>query len=77
MLLLITFIRHIYGEEFADTKMVFWNRQSKRTEKHNRQQKKDKRINNDIQNTAHKIKDRATRPQLKTGRLTQVHRKGK
>jgi hypothetical protein len=24
------FIRHIYEEEFADTKMVFWNRKSKK-----------------------------------------------
>jgi hypothetical protein len=30
--------------------------------------KKDKRTNNDLQNTTHKTKDRATRTPLKTGR---------
>ena len=29
------FIRHIYEEEFADTKMVFWNRKSKKNRQHN------------------------------------------
>jgi hypothetical protein len=35
---------------------------------YNDQKKKDKRTNNDLQNTTHKTKDRALRIPVKTGR---------
>jgi hypothetical protein len=34
---------------------------------HNSQKKKDKKTNNDLQNTTHKTKERVTRTPLKTG----------
>jgi len=43
---------------------------------HNGQKKKDKKTNNNLQNTEQKTKDRATRTPLKTSELTQVLRKG-
>ena len=42
-------------------------RKSKEDRKHNGQNKKDKRTNNDLQNTTQKTKDRATRTPLKPG----------
>jgi len=41
-------------------------RKSKKDKRHNGQKKKNKRINNDLQNITHKTKDRATRTPLKT-----------
>jgi hypothetical protein len=41
-------------------------RKSKNDRKHDRQKKKDKRTNNDLQNITHKTKDRVTRVPLKT-----------
>ena len=54
-------------EEFEDTKGVIRIRKSKKGRQHNGQKKKDKRTNNDLQNIAHKTKDRVTRTPLKTG----------
>ena len=48
-------------------------RKSTKDRQHNGQKKKDKRTNNDLQNTTQKIKDWITRTSLKT----QVLRKGK
>jgi hypothetical protein len=53
-------------EEFKDTKGVIRIRKSKKDRQHNDQKKKDKRTNNDLQNTTHTTKDRVTRTQLKT-----------
>ena len=39
----------------------------KNDRQHNDQMKKDKRTNNELQNTTHKTKDRTTRTLLKTG----------
>jgi len=52
-------------KEFEDTKGVIKIRKSKNRQ-HNGQKKKDKRTNNDLQNTTQKTKDRATRTPLKT-----------
>ena len=46
-------------EEFEDTKGVIRIRKSK-DRQHNGQKKRDKRTNNDLRNTTHKIKDRVT-----------------
>ena len=54
-------------EELEDTKGVIRIRKSKKGRQHNDQKKKDKRTNNDLQNIAHKTKDRVTRTPLKTG----------
>ena len=48
-----------------DTKGVIRSRESKKVRQHNDQKKKDKRINNDLQNITQKIKDRATQILLK------------
>ena len=48
-----------YEEEFEDTKKVIRIRNSK-DRQYNAQMKKDKRTNNDLQNTTHKAKDRVT-----------------
>ena len=53
------------GEEFEDTKEVIRICISKKNRQHNGQKKKDKRTNNDLQNIAHKTKDRVTRTPLK------------
>ena len=42
-------------------------RKSKKNKWHNDQKKKNKRINNDLQNITHKTKDRVTQTPLKTG----------
>ena len=47
-------------QEFEDTKGVIRIRKSKKDRQHNGQKKKDKRTNNDLQNIAQKINDRAT-----------------
>ena len=52
-------------KQFEDTKGVIRIRKSK-DRQHNGQKKKDKRTNNDLQNTTHKTKDRVTRTPLKT-----------
>ena len=54
-------------EEFEDTKEVIRIRKSKKDRHHNDQMKKDKRTNNNLENTAQKPKYRATRTILKTG----------
>ena len=54
-------------KELEDTKGVIRVRKSKKDGQHNRQKKKDKRTNNDIQNITHKTKDRVTWTPLKTG----------
>ena len=43
-------------EEFKDTKGVIRIRNSKKDKQHNGQKKKDKRINNDLQNIQIKLK---------------------
>jgi hypothetical protein len=55
----------IYLEEFEDTKGVIRIRKSKKNRQHNGQKKNDKRTSNNLQNTAHKTKDRITRTPLK------------
>ena len=57
-------------EEFEDTKGVIRIRISKKNRQHNGQKKKDKRTNNDLQNTSQKTKDRATQIPLKSGMNT-------
>ena len=47
-------------QEFEDTKGVIRIRKSKKDRQHNGQKKKDKRTNNDLQNIAQKINNRAT-----------------
>jgi hypothetical protein len=47
-------------QEFEDTKGLIRIRKSKKDRQHNGQKKKDKRTNNDLQNIAQKINDRAT-----------------
>jgi hypothetical protein len=61
-------------EELEDTRGVIRIRESKKDRHHNGQKKKDKRTNNDLQNTTHKTNVRLTRTALKPG-LTQVLRK--
>jgi hypothetical protein len=64
--LVITYFRHLekrhpyWPEEFEDTKGVIRIRKSKIDRQHNDQKKKEKRTNNDLQNTTYKTKDRAT-----------------
>jgi hypothetical protein len=60
--LLIFYYGHDHGlqEEFEDTKGVIKIHKSKKDRQHNDQNKKDKRTNNDLQNTTQKTKDRAT-----------------
>ena len=48
-------------EEFEDTKGAIIIRISKKNRQHNGQKKKYKRTSSDLQNTAQKTKDRATR----------------
>ena len=48
-------------EMFEDTKWVIKIRNSKKDRQKNGQKKKDKRTNNDLQNTTQKTKDRVTR----------------
>ena len=43
---------------FEDTKGLFRSRKSKRNRQHNDQERKDKRTDNDLQNTTKTIKDR-------------------
>jgi hypothetical protein len=54
-------------EEFEDTKGVIKIRKSKKDRQHNGQKKRNRRTNNDLQNTTHKTKDRVTRTPLSTG----------
>ena len=51
-------------EDLEDTKRVIRIHKSKKNRQHNGLKKKDKRTNNDLQNTTHKTKDRATRTPL-------------
>jgi len=52
-------------EDLEDTKRVIRIHKSKKNRQHNGLKKKDKRRNNDLQNTTQKTKDRATRTPLK------------
>jgi hypothetical protein len=57
----------LFEEEFEDTKWVIRIRKSKTNRKHNGQKKKNKRLNNDLQNITHKTKIQVTSTPLKTG----------
>jgi len=57
----------VFQEEFEDTKGVIRSRKSKKNRQYNGQKKKDKRTNNDLQNTTQKTKDRVTQNPLKQG----------
>ena len=60
--LIFTTISIIWSwEEFEDTKGVIRIRKSKKDRQHNGHKKKYKMTNNDLQNIAHKAKDRVTR----------------
>ena len=52
-------------EDLEDTKRVIRIRKSKKNRQQNGLKKRDKRINNDLQNTTQKTKDRVTRTPLK------------
>jgi hypothetical protein len=54
-------------KEFEDTNGVMRSRKSKMGRQYNGQKKRMKRTNNDMQNTTHKTKNRATRTLLKLG----------
>jgi hypothetical protein len=58
------FLHFVLKEEFEDTIGVIRIRKSK-DRQYNGQKKKNKRTNNDMQNIAHKTKDRVTRTPLK------------
>jgi hypothetical protein len=64
-------------EEFEEKKEVIRSRKSKKDRQHNGQKKKDKRTNNNLQNIAHKTKDRVTWTPQKTLEWTPVLQKGK
>ena len=53
-------------EKFEDTKVVIRSRYSVEEIQLNYQMKKNKKVNNDLQNTTQKTKDRAIRSPLKT-----------
>ena len=53
-------------EKFEDTKVVIRSRYSVEEIQLNYQMKKNKKVNNDLQNTTQKTKDRAIRNPLKT-----------
>jgi len=57
---------HCFQEELEDTKRIIRIRKSK-DRQHMAKKKKDKRSNNDLQNTTQKTKDRITRTPLKAG----------
>jgi hypothetical protein len=61
-----TTIRSQPQEEFEDTKGVIKICKSKKDRQCNAQKKKNKRTNNDLQNTTQKTKDQVTRILLKT-----------
>jgi hypothetical protein len=63
-------------EELEDTKGIIRIRKSKKNRKHNVHKKKDKRINNDLQNITHRTKDRVTRIPLQT-EVTHVLQQGR
>jgi len=63
MLALATVRSSLLQDEFEDTKRVIRIHKSK-DRQHNGQKKKDKGINNDLQNITHKTKDRVTRTPL-------------
>ena len=55
-------------EEFEDPTWIIRSRKSKQDRQHsNGKEKKEKMTNNDLQNTAQKTKDRATRTTLISG----------
>ena len=56
----------MYFERFEDTKEVIRNRNLK-DRQHNGQTKRNKKTNNDLQNSTQKTQARVTRTQLKTG----------
>ena len=56
----------VCDEKFEDTKWVIRSRNSKKDRYNIGQEKKDKRTNNDLQNTTQKTKDQVTRATLRT-----------
>ena len=56
----------ILPEDFEDTKGIIRIRKSRKDRKHNGQNKKEIRTNNDLQSITHKTKDRVTRTPVKT-----------
>jgi hypothetical protein len=56
-----------FSNATANTSGVDTSRKSRTNRQHNGQEKKDKKTNNDLQNTAQKTKDRVTRTPLNTG----------
>ena len=54
-------------EESEDTKGVIRIHKSKKVRQHNGQKEMDKKTKNDLQNIAHKTKDRVTQTSLITG----------
>jgi len=54
-------------EEFEDTKELIRSLKSKKDRQYNDYNKREKGINNDLQNTTQKTKDLATLTPLKTG----------
>jgi len=63
-------------EDFGDATLVVRIRKSKKDRQHNGQKKKDKKTNNDLENTSQKTEDRANEPTNKR-RWTQVLWNGK
>ena len=62
----MTWDRHNFQEKFEDTTGVIRIRKSKKDRQYG-QNEKDKRINNNLQNTTEKTKDRVMQTSLKTG----------
>jgi hypothetical protein len=60
-------------EEFKDTKGEIRICISKRDRQHNCEKKKDKRTNNDLQNTTKNKEDRATRTTLKSMAISDTY----
>ena len=62
-----------WQDGFTDTKRVNRNRNWKKDIQHNGQNERDKRINNDVQNTTQKTKDRVTQTQQRNWGWTGVN----
>jgi hypothetical protein len=62
----VTWDRHNFQEKIEDTTGVIRIRKSKKDRRYG-QNEKDKRTNNNLQNTTEKTKDRVTQTSLKTG----------
>ena len=67
-------VKKLLKQELEDTKEVNRISTSKRDKQHSGiQKKKDKRTNNDLQNTTQKIKDQATEKPPTTGKQFLLH----